>query len=101
MNNKVILFHFLYRILTLHTLWLLETLFPARTSWFNLGIALNVPCETLKDIGIQHKEHSGACPREMLIIRLEEELSKEEVVAALDVPTVAQYSLAREAEQTL
>ena len=58
-------------------------------------------CETLKDIRIKQREDSGDCLREMLIIRLEEELSKEEIVAALDTATVGRYSLAREAEKTL
>ncbi|XP_064393899.1 uncharacterized protein LOC135341311 isoform X2 [Halichondria panicea] len=80
---------------------LFETLFPARTSWFNLGLALDMSCETLKDIRIKQREDSGDCLREMLIIRLEEELSKEEIVAALDTATVGRYSLAREAEKTL
>lgn len=58
-------------------------------------------CETLKDIRIKQREDSGDCLREMLIVRLEEELSKEEIVAALDTAPVGRSSLAREVEKTL
>ncbi len=81
---------------------LLTTLNPARTHWCNMGLAMNMDSETLSTIQIKQKEDPGNCLREMLLARLGKSyLSKDEIIAALDCPTVGQSSLAREIEQSL
>lgn len=81
---------------------LLEKLYSSSTRWFNMGLVWGIPYDTLQKIQINCRDNSDICLREMLIARLDKRvLSKEEIIAALDNPTVGKSSLARDLELNL
>ena len=45
---------------------LLPELFPARKKWYDTGLLLEVPVDTLDAIQSENKDDLGACLREML-----------------------------------
>ena len=45
-------------------------LHPVKTKWYDIGLILDVPVETLEGIKTQNKDDIGACLREMLLCAL-------------------------------
>ena len=45
---------------------LLPELYPARKKWYDIGLLLDVPVETLDAIQSENRDDLGACLREML-----------------------------------
>ncbi|XP_064397672.1 uncharacterized protein LOC135344400 isoform X3 [Halichondria panicea] len=79
---------------------LYDKLHPARTEWFNIGLTLNLPIESLKEIDLLHKQDPKTCLCTMLTRRLDAgPLSWGEVCDCLRYPIVGRNNLAEAIEE--
>ena len=80
----------------------LTELFPARTKWYNIGLKLAVPVETLESIKSKNREEPGDCLRDMLLCALRSstpELTWKRIFEALNSAVVGQEQLAKSLEE--
>ena len=80
----------------------LTELFPARTKWYNIGLKLAVPVETLESIKSKNREEPGDCLREMLLRALRSstpELTWKRIIEVLSSAVVGQEQLAKSLEE--
>ena len=83
--------------------FVLDAVFTARTKWYNIGLSLKLPVDTLDAIG-NEREDVGDHLREMLKHWLKgifPEPTKKALVEALKSPTVGHAQLATEVERKL
>ena len=76
---------------------LFPALYPARTKWYDIGLLLDVPVDTLDTIKSENKDDLGACLREMLHYALksgDRKLTWKRVVDALKNDIVGDAELA-------
>ena len=76
---------------------LFPALYPARTKWYDIGLLLDVPVDTLDTIKSENKDDLGACLREMLHYALKSwdpKLTWKRVVDALKNEVVGNMELA-------
>ena len=79
----------------------LSELFPVRTKWYNIGLELAVPVETLETIKSENKDDLGACLRETLLCSLKSanpKLTWKRITEALASVLVGEGQLAKELE---
>ena len=80
----------------------LSGLYPTRTKWYNIGLELEVPVETLESIKSENKDDVGACLREMLLCALRSttpELTWKGIIEALNSVMVEEGQLAKSLEE--
>jgi hypothetical protein len=77
---------------------LLNQLYPARVKWYNLGLALGLHSDDLDAIRQQYNNAPDDCLREMLKAWLSTKQNprKEDIIEALQVPSVGYASLAKD-----
>ena len=68
--------------------------YPARTVWYNLGLSLGIPVETLEAIEIERRGNCKDCLRESLYRRLQmKPLCLKDLIQALKKPIVGHGTL--------
>ncbi len=80
---------------------LYDQLYPARTTWYNIGLKLNINSDDLSAIREINSQNLDTCLREMLIKRLHSgvPLSWRDVCDCLRSPTVDRKDVAKKIEE--
>ena len=76
---------------------LFQALYPARTKWYDIGLLLDVPVDTLESISSGNQDDLGACLRKMLLCALKSatpKLTWKRVVDALKNEIIGDVDLA-------
>ncbi len=78
-----------------------ELLFPARTKWYSLGLALEVNSDTLDSI--EENNPVDICLRKMLktVLHTKTSLTWSDLCEALRTPTVGRNDVAKDTEVTI
>ena len=76
-----------------------EDLHAARKHWYNIGVQLQIPVDTLDSIKVENTYNNGECLREVMknwLKRVDPRPTWRDVVTALNSRTVGECKLAEE-----